>query len=409
LGEAKSAASLDALLNDPANVRGGNHMNRWTYDCSRTGPGTLAGRYLRKFWQPVHRAEDLKIGQAKPLHIMSEDFTVYRGQSGKCYVVAPRCAHRRVRLHIGWVEGDDIRCRYHGWKYNGQGQCVEQPAEKTDFCTKVRIEHKPTIEYKGLVFAYLGEGEPPNFPMFPELDGDGVIEAIVYRRNCNLANMIDNQLDEAHFAFTHRRTLDRIPEIPTISIRRTEYGVASYSDRPGRVPRVTEFMMPNILRLKIMLYVAVPLSGDGVAWRVPIDDASQYSFGVNLFPVAKTDRQRVLEEQQRVNKLPVIPFLDLTEDVLAGKTTIEEVEANLPEHNLLHNVHFEDHVVQQAQGVIADRDQEILASSDIGVRAVRDLWNEALTAFAKDGTVRNSIQPPPTIATTGEEKVELAS
>ena len=382
-------------------------MNRWKYDCSSTGPGTLAGRYLRKFWHPVHRVEDIATGQAKPLRIMGEDFTLYRGSSGKCYVVAPRCAHRGVQLSVGWVEGEHIRCRYHGWKYNGEGQCVEQPAEgERDFSAKVRIGHKPTVEYKGLVFAYLGEGDPPNFPVFPELEGDGVIEAIVYRRNCNLTNMIDNQLDEAHFAFTHRKTLDRIPEIPRISIQRTEYGVASYSERVGRVPRITEFMMPNILRLKIVLYVSVPLSGDGVAWRVPIDDASQYSFGVNHFPVAKADRQRVLEEKQRIDQLPTVPFLELTEEVLAGRTTIEKVEADLPEHNMLHNVHFEDHVVQQAQGLIADRSQEILASSDIGVRAVRDLWNEALTAFANDGTVRNSIHPPPSIATTGEEKIE---
>ena len=75
---------------------------------------------------------------------------------------------------------------------------------------------------------------------------------------------------------------------------------------------------------------------------------------------------------------------------------------------MLHNVHFEDHVVQQAQGVIADRDNEVLASSDIPVRAIRDLWNETLAVFARDGTVRNAISPPPTIATTGEEKLEMA-
>ncbi len=385
-------------------------MKRWTYDCTRTGPGTLAGRYLRKFWQPVHRVEDLKIKQAKPLRIMGEDFTLYRGESGKCYVVAPRCAHRGVQLSVGWVEGEEIRCRYHGWKYDGQGQCTEQPAERgRNFCAKVRIDHKPTVEYKGLVFAYFGEDAAPNFPTFPEIEGDGVTEAIVYRRNCNLSNMLDNQLDESHFAFAHRTTLDRIPEIPAISVKRTRYGVASYSERPGRVPRVTEFMMPNILRLKIMLYVSTPLSGDGVAWRVPIDDTCQYSFGINHFAVAEADRAHVLAEKKRIDALSLIPFLDLTEDVLAGRTTVEEVETNLPEHNTLHNVHFEDHVVMQAQGVVADRDNETLASSDIGVRAVRDLWNEALTAFANDGSVVNSIYPPPTIATTGEERLEEAS
>jgi 5,5'-dehydrodivanillate O-demethylase len=373
-------------------------MSRWTYDCSHTGPGTLAGRYLRMFWQPVHRLEDIKIGQAKPLRIMSEDFTLYRGASGKCFVVAPRCAHRGVQLSVGWVEGDDIRCRYHGWKYTGVGQCVEQPAEKErEFCSKVRIASRPTVEYRGLVFAYLGAGEPPNFPMFPELEGGGLVETISYRRNCNLSNVLDNNLDEAHFAFTHRRGLDGFAEMADISVQRTDYGVASYCERSGSAPRITEFMMPNILRLPMLANNGI--RGNGVAWRVPIDDTAQYTFGVNHFPVAPEDRQRVIDEQRRINSLPRHPFLGLADDVLAGKATIEEIEAGLPEHNMIHNVHFEDHVVLQGQGVIADRDQEILASSDVTIRAVRDLWNEALTAFAADGTVRNAIVPPPPITT----------
>jgi hypothetical protein len=106
---------------------------------------------------------------------------------------------------------------------------------------------------------------------------------------------------------------------------------------------------------------------------------------------------RVFDEQQRINNLQRPPHLALVDDVLAGRFTIEEVEANLPEHNMIHNVHFEDHVVMQAQGAVADRDIEILASSDAGVRAIRDVWDEALAAFARDGTVRNAINPPPTV------------
>ncbi|HEY3116082.1 MAG TPA: hypothetical protein VGK54_05020 [Chloroflexota bacterium] len=51
-------------------------------DCARTGPGTLGGRYLRMFWQPVHRSSDLAPGRAIPLRIMGEDFTLYRGEGG---------------------------------------------------------------------------------------------------------------------------------------------------------------------------------------------------------------------------------------------------------------------------------------------------------------------------------------
>jgi len=86
-------------------------------DLYRTEPGTLAGRYLRSFWQPVWRAKDLPAGEAVPLRIMSEDSTLYRGETGTPHVVAFRCAHRGTQLSAGWVEGDCLRCFYHGWKY----------------------------------------------------------------------------------------------------------------------------------------------------------------------------------------------------------------------------------------------------------------------------------------------------
>jgi 5,5'-dehydrodivanillate O-demethylase len=125
-------------------------------DCFCTGPGTLAGKYMRRFWHPVLLAEDLKPGWAKPIRIMSEDFTLYRGESGNPHVVDFRCPHRQSTLSIGWVEGDCIRCRFHGWKFDGAGQCVEQPAEKEAFTEKVRIRSCPTQEYLGLIFVYFG-------------------------------------------------------------------------------------------------------------------------------------------------------------------------------------------------------------------------------------------------------------
>jgi nitrite reductase/ring-hydroxylating ferredoxin subunit len=129
----------------------------WT-DLICTGPGTLAGKYMRMFWHPVYRAEDLPAGKAKPIRIMGEDFTLYRGTGGTPHVVAFRCAHRGTQLSAGWVEGDCIRCMYHGWLYDSKGQCVEQPAEEESFAKKIRIRSYPTEEYLGLIFAYLGEG-----------------------------------------------------------------------------------------------------------------------------------------------------------------------------------------------------------------------------------------------------------
>jgi len=143
-------------------------------DLYRTEPGSLAGRYLRSFWQPVYRAKDLPAGEAVPLRIMSEDFTLYRGESGKPHVVAFRCAHRGTQLSAGWVEDDCIRCFYHGWKYDPSGQCVEQPGEDAAFKSKIKIRSYPTEVYLGLIFAFLGDGAAPSLPRYSELDGGGI-------------------------------------------------------------------------------------------------------------------------------------------------------------------------------------------------------------------------------------------
>ena len=87
-------------------------------DLVLTGPGTIAGKFMRMFWQPVARSEDLPAGQAKPCRIMSEDFTLYRVQTGRAHAVGNRCAHRHVQLSTGFVEDDCIRCLYHGWKFD---------------------------------------------------------------------------------------------------------------------------------------------------------------------------------------------------------------------------------------------------------------------------------------------------
>jgi 5,5'-dehydrodivanillate O-demethylase len=62
--------------------KGHHPMKRIFTDFARTGPATLAGQYLRKFWQPIYRSQDVPAGRALPVRIMSEDFTLYRGKSG---------------------------------------------------------------------------------------------------------------------------------------------------------------------------------------------------------------------------------------------------------------------------------------------------------------------------------------
>src|SRR5262245_6082444 len=75
---------------------------------TQTGPDTLSGRYMRRFWHPVYIARDLPAGRAKPIRILSEDLTLYRGErqeargeSGAAHLLAFRCAHRGTQLSTG--------------------------------------------------------------------------------------------------------------------------------------------------------------------------------------------------------------------------------------------------------------------------------------------------------------------
>src|SRR5262245_39544240 len=133
------------------------HSSRYD-DYLSIGRGTPAGDYLRRFWSPVYHSVDLKPERPVPLRIMNETFTLYRGESGQAFLVDARCPHRGMQLSAAWVIGDALRCFYHGWKFESDGRCSEQPAEESSFCNKVRVRTWPVKEYLGLIFAYLGDG-----------------------------------------------------------------------------------------------------------------------------------------------------------------------------------------------------------------------------------------------------------
>src|ERR1700722_18617076 len=132
---------------------------------AQTAADTPMGTLLRRFWQPVAVSRQLVAGKALPLKILGEELTLYRGVSGQPCVIGARCAHRRTLLHTGWVEGEEIRCIYHGWCYDGSGQCTARPAEGDHGVPPVKIAGYPVHEYAGMVFAWFDASPAPEFDL----------------------------------------------------------------------------------------------------------------------------------------------------------------------------------------------------------------------------------------------------
>jgi 5,5'-dehydrodivanillate O-demethylase len=358
-------------------------MARDNVDFVHYGRGTPAGTYLRKFWHPVYRGEDLLPGWPKRIEIMGEFFTLYRGESGKAHLVEDRCPHRRTRLSIGEVEGDSIRCFYHGWKFAADGICEEQPAEPPSFKQGVCIRSYPVREYLGLIFAYLGEGEAPEFEEFPEAEYDNGLPLVVKKIEVpyNFFQRIENSLDEAHVHFVHKVSASATKEFSSLPIayaaEETDYGILRKTtyDRGGRHEiRQKYFMMPNIGLTMPPPATELDDWTPNLSWRVPVNDESALSFTI----ARRKDRgEKVMNKEWE-------DMDGILEKILDGRMRLKDVD---PYHPRLFNI--QDNTAIAGQGRMHDeRDKEYLGRSDIPIVLLRRIYQREIRAAAEGKPVK---------------------
>lgn len=347
----------------------------WT-DFAHIGPGTLAGRYMRMFWHPVLRIEDLQPGRAMPMRLLGEDFTLYRGEGGKPHALAFRCAHRGTQLSTGWVERDDLRCFYHGWKYEPSGQCIEQPAELEPFCQKIQVPGYPAEEYLGLIFVYIGEGDVPPLPRYRDFEEAPAIEVIGYpTAPCNYFNRLENAPDDVHLLFVHKSL--GLKGLPKMEWRETDYGMQMQTTFPGGWHNRAHFLMPAITQFSGNRRLPEETRPREVlVWRHAIDDGHYRSFQVAAIFLPPEAVPR-LEEQKAKRREVSPPTKEMGDAVLAGKLPIDEVPSDRPDL-----FEIQDYVSQVGQGMIADRPNEHLGRTDTGVIMLRKIWERELSRLA---------------------------
>jgi 5,5'-dehydrodivanillate O-demethylase len=329
--------------------------------------------------------------QAVPIKVMNEELTLYRGEDGIARIVEGRCAHRQVLLSVGSVEGDCLRCRYHGWMFDPSGQCVEQPAERKSFAAKVRIASYPVEEYLGLVWAYLGESPPPPLPRWPELEPFGRFH-VVELRKWNYFHDLENTVDDVHQRWVHKEGVyqddDNLGEIPEIVAEETEFGLTQTTTFSKGFTRRLALIMPNTLYFS---------SGAGMLrgfksflWNVPVDDASHKMFflfiAAHLTPeVGESVAQGVRSGQKYLSELP--PVEEVVQDVLAGRMRWEDIESR-PDLVLI-----EDGIVLLGQGVLPDRSKNRLGSSDAAIVLLRKIYAREMAALAEGRPLSSFVTP----------------
>lgn len=343
----------------------------------RTGPGTAAGRYLRSFWQPIFHTADLPAGRAKPVTIMGSEYALYRGADGTPHLVDPACPHRGARMSVGTVEGSEIRCFYHGWKFDGLGRCTDQPAEPQPFCDKVAIRAYPCRDYLGLVFAYLGEGAPPAFPRYPNFENvDGFLECDSYVRNCNYFNNLENGGDLTHSGFVHGRnpgSFDGLESSPVISARESCWGITVVAEWPDRKQQ-SQIGMPNIFHHKAQpTDPSIAIFREFMAWWVPIDDESHWQFTVAAVRLPPDKAEQYKERRKARLAKRIGPNSEFAKKILAGELYFDQIDPETVDW-----VRLQDDVAQ----AFAPPASERLGQGDRAVILIRKIWQRELRAFA---------------------------
>jgi 5,5'-dehydrodivanillate O-demethylase len=376
-----------------------------------TGPGTLAGRYMRQFWHPIAVSTDLEAGRAKPIMLMSEKFTLFRGDTGTAHVLPHHCPHRGTQLSVGYIEGDNIRCLYHGWAFDGNsGQCVEMPAEDPGQAEKVCIRHYPVQEYLGLIWTYIGEGEVPPFPPIPGFDTVGTVDANEEVFTHNYYQCWENDFDIYHAAFTHRtgglHHIDFKSMMESETYEEKDFGVERHIDT-GMGMMVSTLIMPCTVRLSIPLFNEEarlhggPLIVPSYLIHSPIDDHNNRVFAVRNLPAVGEDYKKFQANFDRMKELRKgrKDIQEVAAEIRAGKYALKDVTDH-PAFILI-----EDLCAQGGQGVIADRHAERLGKSDRGVMMLRRIWQRELQAVA-DGKSTKAWTRPATLprGTFGENK-----
>jgi phenylpropionate dioxygenase-like ring-hydroxylating dioxygenase large terminal subunit len=207
---------------------------------TEVGRGTPMGELLRRYWHPVGLASDAA-ATPRPVKILGEELILFRDGQGRPGLVYPRCCHRGTTLYYGKIEERGIRCCYHGWLFDVEGQCLEMPAEPDPAgaqCQRVRQPWYPVEERYGLVFAYLGPPEKkPVLPRyeclevmgpgeFVEADDSSIGSGGIVIAPCNWLQHFENVVDPYHVPILHGSFSGMVESIGwTLPIDDTHYRI----------------------------------------------------------------------------------------------------------------------------------------------------------------------------------------
>jgi phthalate 4,5-dioxygenase oxygenase subunit len=390
-------------------------------ELTQVGPGTVMGNFMRQYWIPALGSSEIEAdGPPRRLMLLGEKLIAFRDTQGRVGVMDHRCPHRCASLFLGRNEQDGLRCVYHGWKFDVDGNCVDMPSVPLhqDFKEKVKAKVYKTAERNGLLWVYMGDrDQPPPLPMIEVAQLPETKLSITFiQRDCNWLQALEGDVDTSHFGFLHVGSLDpdEVPDghplqytaserAPEFHVKDTPWGVSYGAHRivaPGtKYWRFANYMFPFWTQIPQGEF---PLNVHARAW-VPLDDEhTMYVFlrWQNDMPGSNAP----LKNGEALSGSKPVQYLPVSTDWL-GRWRLKANRANdwqidrqaqQSSHSFtgIEGIHVQDQAVTESMGPVTTHDFEHLGPGDQMIARTRRRVLSAARAFRDTGKAPPCVDNP---------------
>jgi phenylpropionate dioxygenase-like ring-hydroxylating dioxygenase large terminal subunit len=374
---------------------------------TRTNPGTAMGETMRRYWIPALLAWELPEPDCPPVRVqlLGEQLVAFRDTTGRIGLLDEFCPHRRVSLWLGRNEECGLRCVYHGWKFDVDGNCVDQMNEPHQFREKIRITSYPTVELGGVIWAYMGPAEQQ--PPLPQFEWTQVPEShcVVTKvwQECNWLQALEGGIDTSHAPILHRtlKADTRMPGInvtspfvrgkaPTLVVEPMDYGYRYFGVRSLGVEgvhiRAYHFVLP-FHQVRPSSFSQGQTGVAGHMW-VPIDDGNCMVWN---WYYSLPDEAPLAEEDRLLRSSGNGPDdVDCTNAFRSRRNRgnnyqIDRQAQKTETFTGITGINTQDRAVQESMGPIVDRSKEHLGPADRAIIVARQQLLQAVKAHQEGG------------------------
>ena len=380
---------------------------------TRTGPGTVMGEVMRRYWIPALLSQELPEPDCAPVRVklLSEELVAIRTIDGAVALIDEKCPHRGASLYFGRNEECGIRCIYHGWKFDIDGVCLDTPNEPAESRIKaqVRLKTYPCVEAGGVVWTYMGpENAKPPFQTQEWLRMPAHATHVTKNlAESNYLQLMEGGFDSSHSSFLHR-TLDlekdggatwnyRIQsKSPKLEVQITEFGYAYASLRElengaKNYVRVVQFLMP----FHQFRAIDDPIKRSmvhGHIW-VPIDDENCWVWSWMYAKDGEPLLPDYIEQVERLGGRSAEFYVPGTYRMRQNRDNdylIDREAQKTRSFTGIKGIGPQDQAAQESMGRIADRTIEHLGMSDVAIVHLRRLLLQACQDVETDRAPRGS-------------------